>query len=294
MACYQFNSSSTAASRFGVSSSDAAALQTYRTQEECLNACKEGACCEGSGCTVKPKCRCKCASNSCCGPDTTLVNGVFRPVCRGITEADCSARGGTWRACYGCAADASNPGFATCSPDDRPQLFIPTFKGVGTTCSPNPCCSCESLVSVTIKLPQNLGGSQVTRAGCNGQIMANSTVLNWTCTSSGFAISLSNIYQTRSDGVCQHPAYFASRSYSVNVAATSQSGPCASVVISGCAAASSLAATTLTKGDFTALPEGAAEFNNSLPLSCWAYGSPSSEALFPEWVKIGSATNPLP
>lgn len=293
MACYQFNTGSAAASAFGVSS-DAAALQTYRTQEECLNACKEGACCEGASCSVKPKCRCKCMSNSCCGPDTTTVFGVTGPVCRGGTEAECSARGGTWRACYGCTADASNPGFSICSPDDRPQAFIPTFKGIGTLCTPNPCCSCESLVSVTIKLPQILGGSQITRAGCNGEIMANSTSLNWSCTSSGFTISLSNIYQTRSDGICQHPAYFASRSYTVAVAATSSSGPCASVVISGCPAAASLAAKTLTKGDFTAIPEGQAEFNNSLPASCWGFGSPSSEVLFPQWVKIGPAVNPLP
>jgi hypothetical protein len=205
---------------------------SYLTEAECNQACKEGACCEGTTCSVKPACQCQ----------------------------------GTGK----------------------------VFKGVGTTCSPNPCCSCESLVSVTVKLPGVLGGSQITRAGCNGTIMADSTLLYWTCTASGFTISLSNSYQTRSDGVCQNPAYFASRSYTVNVAATSQSGPCASVVISGCAAASFLAENTFTKGDFTALPEGQAQFNNSLPPSCWTFGSPSSEVLFPEWVKIGPATNPLP
>lgn len=224
MPCYKSNSLPSGFTTTGRTS--------YKTEADCLNACKEGACCEGTSCTVKPQCQCH----------------------------------GTGK----------------------------TFKGVGTTCSPNPCCSCESLVSVTVKLPSVLGGSQVTRAGCNGTIMADSTLLNWTCTSSGFTISLSNSYQTRSDGICQHPAYFASRSYTVGVAATSQAVPCAGVVISGCAAASYLAATTLTKGDFTALPSGSVEFDNSLPLSCWGYGSPSSEVLFPEWVKIGPLSNPLP
>ena len=293
MGCYQFKSGTAAAASFGVSG-EAASLTRHRTEADCLNACKEGACCEGGNCTIRPKCRCKCMSNSCCGPDTMSVGGVNGPVCRGGTEAECVARGGTWRPCYGCAADAAIPSQSICSQNDRPQVSVPVFKGVGTTCSPNPCCSCESLVSVTIKLPQVLGGSQITRAGCNGEIMANSTMLNWTCTSSGFTISLSNIYQTKSDGVCQHPAYFAPRSYNAEVAATSSSGPCASVVISGCPAAASLAAKTLTKGDFTALPEGQDEFNQSIPASCWTFGSPSSGVLFPEWVKIGPASNPLP
>lgn len=53
---------------------------TYQTQAACLEACKEGACCEGTTCTVKPQCQCQ----------------------------------GTGK----------------------------TFKGVGTTCSPNPCGCC--------------------------------------------------------------------------------------------------------------------------------------------------------
>ena len=49
----------------------------FTTEADCLNACKEGACCEGRTCTVRPACGCQ----------------------------------GTGQ----------------------------TFKGVGTTCSPNPC-----------------------------------------------------------------------------------------------------------------------------------------------------------
>lgn len=52
----------------------------YATEAECLQACQEGACCEGTTCTVKPQCQCQ----------------------------------GTGK----------------------------VFKGVGTTCTPNPCTAC--------------------------------------------------------------------------------------------------------------------------------------------------------
>ena len=58
---------------------------SYATLAECLQACKEGACCEGTTCSIKPQCQCQGAGK--------------------------------------------------------------TFKGVGTTCSPNPCavqCSCPA------------------------------------------------------------------------------------------------------------------------------------------------------
>ena len=53
----------------------------YATEAECNQACKEGACCEGTTCSVKPQCQCQGAGT--------------------------------------------------------------TFKGVGTTCSPNPCLCCS-------------------------------------------------------------------------------------------------------------------------------------------------------
>ena len=51
---------------------------SYTTEADCLNACKEGACCEGTSCSVKPACQCQgsgkvfkgvgtvCATNTCC------------------------------------------------------------------------------------------------------------------------------------------------------------------------------------------------------------------------------------
>jgi hypothetical protein len=55
---------------------------TYATEAACLEACKEGACCEGTTCSVKPQCQCQGAGE--------------------------------------------------------------TFKGVGTTCNPDPCKCCEN------------------------------------------------------------------------------------------------------------------------------------------------------
>jgi hypothetical protein len=59
-----------------------AGRQSYTTEADCLQACKEGACCEGTTCSVKPQCQCQ----------------------------------GTGK----------------------------TFKGVGTTCTPNPCLCCTN------------------------------------------------------------------------------------------------------------------------------------------------------
>lgn len=59
----------------------AAGRTSYKTEAECLQACKEGACCEGTTCSIKPQCQCQGAGK--------------------------------------------------------------TFKGVGTTCEPNPCPCCN-------------------------------------------------------------------------------------------------------------------------------------------------------
>jgi hypothetical protein len=53
----------------------------YATEEECNQACKEGACCEGTVCTVKPQCQCQGAGKffagvgATCTPDPCLVCG---------------------------------------------------------------------------------------------------------------------------------------------------------------------------------------------------------------------------
>lgn len=192
MGCYQFNSGTAAAASFGVSG-EAASLTRHRTQEDCLNACKEGACCEGGSCTVKPKCRCQCTAGSCCGPDTApYYDGITTaslPVCRSESKSACEARGGSFRCGVFCsggglAGDAAagaglNP-IAVCRPADRPPIAEPVFKGVGTTCTGTSgyCCGpdtwqAQALIvgSGTVSFPSSqsfpkcgVGGS--TRAAC--------------------------------------------------------------------------------------------------------------------------------
>jgi hypothetical protein len=44
---------------------------SYKTEAECLQACKEGACCEGTTCTVKPQCQCQGTGKTFKGVGTT-------------------------------------------------------------------------------------------------------------------------------------------------------------------------------------------------------------------------------
>jgi hypothetical protein len=123
---------------------------SYKTEADCNQACKEGACCEGASCSVKPACQCKCVSGSCCGPDTfTNANGETGPKCRNETQAACEARGGVWRCgvdCIGLQGDpiAGYPLGAGICTSLASSVNSPVFKGVGTTCGTNPCSLCDS------------------------------------------------------------------------------------------------------------------------------------------------------
>jgi hypothetical protein len=68
---------------------------SYTTEADCLNSCTEGACCEGTVCTVKPQCQCQGAGK--------------------------------------------------------------VFKGVGTTCTPNPCSLCD-LSSISLSTSGTASG----------------------------------------------------------------------------------------------------------------------------------------
>ena len=115
----------------------AASSGSYRTEAECNQACREGACCEGTTCSVKPQCQCQ----------------------------------GTGK----------------------------VFKGVGTVCSPNPCCGC--LVSIGAKVP-----ASATLSSFNGQVLTqasacNCEIINYPffmigvlCTSTGMRVNATFIY----------------------------------------------------------------------------------------------------
>lgn len=100
----------------------------FATEAECLAACKEGACCEGTTCTVKPACQCQGAGKTFKGVGTT---------CAGISGACCED------------GPAGSP--PTCSIKTSCECVGngKTFKGVGSTCADGTCCktcttSCQS------------------------------------------------------------------------------------------------------------------------------------------------------
>jgi hypothetical protein len=157
---------------------------SYATEAECNQACKEGACCEGVACSVKPACQCKCQSGSCCGPDTyTNITNETGPRCREETQAECAARGGVWRCGLPCRGVTYDPatgyglGSEICLPQDGNPFISPVFMGVGTVCTTGTClpCGCEppKLQTLTISTgsPQNASGFYQTDGNVFSQIV---------------------------------------------------------------------------------------------------------------------------
>jgi len=110
MPCYQ---SSAVPSTRSVSGST-----SYATEADCLQACKEGACCEGTTCSVKPQCQCQgtgktfkgvgtvCTPNPCLCPCCTGAPPdeiLFSYSALGVTKMTQSGLGGIQ---YGCFSDS--------------------------------------------------------------------------------------------------------------------------------------------------------------------------------------------
>jgi hypothetical protein len=150
----------------------------YTTEAECNQACKEGACCEGTTCTVKPQCQCQCTTGRCCGPDTTTAGGTTWKTCRNESKAACDARGGVYQCGVPCTtgvigdAAGSTAGSVCLNGTGDVANAGPVFRGVGTVCAGNPC------------VADNI--SQCITGGCTG---CNSLPSNITATIefSGFA-----------------------------------------------------------------------------------------------------------
>ena len=268
---------------------------SYKTETDCLNACQEGACCEGTTCSVKPQCQCQCTSGSCCGPDTfTNSNGETGPRCRNESQSACAARGGTWRCGVSCVGLTTDPnagaplgsGICTSLASSTPS---PVFKGVGTTCSPNPCCSCAS-IAITVKLASVLGGSEIVRYGCSGSHAIAYTFWQWSCDQNGLKVSLQNLYSVKFDGFCQGVYQDRSRLFESGYIAPGDTGPCATASVGNCKV-NFPQVVTLTKQDFTFVSDTKPDPD---AFDCWGYGRPETDVLFPQWVKIGPSSNPLP
>ena len=135
---------------------------SYTTEADCLNACKEGACCEGTLCTVKPACLCKgtgqvfhgvgttcgAISGACCDASGTV------PACSVVTSCECTGTGKTFLG-VGTTCDGTTgaccetvAGVTTCTPRTSCECTGPgkVFKGIGTTCGPLTCaCACADV-----------------------------------------------------------------------------------------------------------------------------------------------------
>ena len=48
----------------------------YQTQADCLQSCNEGACCEGTTCTVRPQCQCQGTGKAFKGVGTVCTTGI--------------------------------------------------------------------------------------------------------------------------------------------------------------------------------------------------------------------------
>ena len=75
---------------------------SYRTEAECNQACKEGACCEGTTCSVKPQCQCQGAGQVFKGVGTTCATGTCLCCNADGTpkqSGDCSGTSRCWCLC---------------------------------------------------------------------------------------------------------------------------------------------------------------------------------------------------
>jgi len=131
MACYQSTSLPSGFSTTG--------KPVYASQQECLDACKEGACCDGTSCSVKPQCQCQGTGQTFQGAGTT---------CGTSTGACCYKTSGGATVCeqkLRCSCVALGGKFyseqSSCSVCDEPALANATitastaFGSVSINCS---------------------------------------------------------------------------------------------------------------------------------------------------------------
>ena len=112
----------------------------YATEAECNQACREGACCEGTTCSVKPQCQCQGTGKVFKGVGTT---------CAG-TGVCCSASS----ASTGTGVQSCSVPTSICDCGNAKDVKITT---PNATCSPSPCVSCPCTssrdfpVSITVE-----------------------------------------------------------------------------------------------------------------------------------------------
>jgi hypothetical protein len=212
---------------------------SYTTEAACLNACKEGACCEGTVCSVKPACQCQ----------------------------------GTGK----------------------------TFKGVGTVCTPNPCCG-GCFVSIGAKVPSSASGvgsagTVLTRgSACNCEVPGYPYFyIGLLCTSSGMRVNVMFWPDAAGLPLSRLWSPLLSLTIPADCSGVTYATQCASNVGAervNCGANGwPTTTTTFTRSDFS---DVAASWG-PIPYASLSAGNKSIfDAYFPEFVSVYPSANPLP
>lgn len=80
MACYKANNLPSGVTTIGRTS--------YTAEADCLQACKEGACCEGTTCSVKPQCQCQAAGQTFKGVGTVCSSPAVGSITATVQAQD--------------------------------------------------------------------------------------------------------------------------------------------------------------------------------------------------------------
>ena len=87
--------------------------QSYKTEAECNQACKDGACCEGPTCTVKPQCQCQGTGKTFKGVGTVCEAGTC--LCCNLDGTPKQSSGCVWCWCFCGEGAAVYPRFVNVS-----------------------------------------------------------------------------------------------------------------------------------------------------------------------------------
>jgi hypothetical protein len=105
---------------------------SYKTEAECNQACQEGACCEGTTCTVKPQCQCQGTGKVFKGVGTTCSPNPCKVCPATLTPQTQYAAGASWCKCFCGEGDAQYPRFINVRVvGEYAQVNLPSPYGAG-------------------------------------------------------------------------------------------------------------------------------------------------------------------
>ncbi len=146
----------------------------YATEAECLEACKEGACCNGTTCSVKPQCQCNaaagevfkgigtvCSPNPCCQCPDGLEAAYPDQI-----AVSFSVSGFTWQPVFGQTAPAEGAAENAASLLANVALVLPaselSYRYLDRPCPLGDCCTEAGLLSPDLVRSRVSGSLQCT------------------------------------------------------------------------------------------------------------------------------------